>query len=107
MILPLLVLVYLFVIPIGHRTVFHNMDVLEPYALSPFATPVSLFLGYDPVRFEVLFDTLFLGGFLILLLLHFILIRKIQDMTLQLMMIFGFSIGIYTICNVLSHSFAT
>lgn len=106
MILALLALIYLFVIPIGHRTLFHNMGLLEPYALSPFATPVSLFLGYDPVRFEILFDGLFLGGFLILLLLHFILIRKLQDITLQLMMIFGFSIGIYTICNVLSHSFA-
>lgn len=104
--LSLLVLGYLFIIPYLHKTILHGLPLLEPYALSPFSLPVSWYNGYDPVFFEVLSDFLLLEGFLSMLVLWWGFIRKIGDFTLQRLLIVAFSVGIYTLNNMLSHYFA-
>ncbi len=101
-----LVLGYLFFIPYLHKTILHGLPLLEPYALSPFSLPVSWHNGYDPVFFEVLADILLLEGFLSMLVLWWVFIRKIDDLTLQRLLIVAFSIGIYTLNNALTHYFA-
>ncbi|WP_415236891.1 hypothetical protein [Sneathiella sp.] len=79
--------------------------MLEPYALFPLASLVSWSKGFDLVRFEIVSDLLFTSGFLFVLGGWFFVFQKVSEKTLQRLLIFVVSAGVYIFAVTMAHQF--